>query len=412
MPSKVFVDTNILLNHNFDLNNYLHVKIPIITIEELDGLKRDEKDGYMARKALRDIKKARKNKRATIVKDYGFKLENRFLNHKNDNFILGFAYETYLEDNEYIFMTDDFNLWIKAETFNIPCELFGFDDIDEEKYNGIREIWLTDREYISIRDSEINQLQCFPNEYVIINNTSKQEQYLYMWNGQYLEEVKVKPITNKYLSSKDALVHFDIYQKAFIHMLQNENVRIMITDSDYGCGKTHIMLHWALQQLGSGNGKYNKMYFVKSDSPPKGRKEFPAVPGDVKTKTDPLMGVILDATSEDNMSAFLNTYGKVEVIPIQHIKGRSLRNVIFYVNECQDFTPSEMERLLSRIGDNSVVLIDGSTKQIDNRYCGRRNGLSVTSNNFKDKNIAAQVNMVVNYRSELSKMVSEMDWSD
>ena len=412
MPSKVFVETNIMLNHNFDLNNYLHVKIPIITIEELDGLKKSETVGYQARKALRDIKKAMQDKRVTIVKDYEFKLENRFLDHKNDNFILGFAYETYVNDNEYVFVTDDFNLWIKAEAYNIPCELFGFKDIEEEKYNGIREVWLTDREYINIRDSEINQLDCLLNEYVIVNNTTKNEQYLYTWNGEYLDEVKVKPITNKYLNIGDAVLHLDIYQKALIHMLQNENVRICITDSIYGSGKSYIMLHWALQQLGSGNGKYKKIYFVKSDSPPRGRKEFPAIPGNVAEKTEPLMGVILDTTSEDSMSDFSSGNSKVEILPIQFCRGRSLRRAILYINEAQNFTPSEMELLLSRAGEDTVVLIDGSTKQIDNRYCVHRNGLSIVSENFKDKSIAAQVNMVEDFRSEISKMVSEMDWHD
>jgi predicted ribonuclease YlaK len=71
-----------------------------------------------------------------------------------------------------------------------------------------------------------------------------------------------------------------------------------------------------------------------------------------------------------------------------------------------------MERLLSRIGENTVVLLDGSTQQIDNRNCFRRNGLTVASNNFKDKDVAAQVNLITDFRSEISKMVGEMDWTD
>lgn len=161
-----------------------------------------------------------------------------------------------------------------------------------------------------------------------------------------------------------------------------------------------------------GNGRYNKIYFVKSDSPPKGRKEIPAVPGGIAEKYEPLMGVILDTTSEDSMTEFSSRNSKVEILPIQLVKGRSLRGAILYINECQDFTPSEIERLLSRIGEDTVVLIDGSTKQIDNRNCANRNGLTVASLNFRDKSISAQVNMVEDYRSELSKMVSQMDWHD
>ena len=410
MPIKVFVDTNVLLNQNFHPEDYLNVATCITCIEEIDGLKKSPEIGYQARDATKKLKNATN---VEIKIEYDNSFNNKFLEHKNDNTILGFAYKTWENDNEFVFLTDDFNLWLKSKAISLPCELFEFKDLDDEIYNGIREVWLTERDYIRVRDSEINQLDCFPNEYIIINNTTKDEQYLYMWNSEYLEEVKVKPITNKYLNAtKDAIVHFDIYQKAFIHMLQNENVRVMITDSGYGCGKTHLMLHWALQQLGSGNGKYKKIYFVKSDSPPKGRKEFPAIPGGVAEKCEPLMGVILDTTSEESMSEFSSRNSKVEILPIQHVKGRSLRETILYINECQDFTPSEMERLLSRVGEDTVVLIDGSTKQIDNKNCGYRNGLSVVSKNFRDKSIAAQVNMVNDYRSEISKIVSEMDWSD
>jgi len=408
---KVFVDTNVLINDKFKFEDYEFVKTSIISVEELDGLKKDPEVGYRARDATKKLKNAINTK---IEIDYDFSFENRFLNHRADNFILGFAYQVWKADNKYIFLTDDFNLYIKAKAFNIPCDLFEFKEEDLfDKYNGIREVWLTDREYINIRDSEINQLDCYPNEYVIINNTTKEEQYLYVWNEQYLEEVKVKPITNKYIGTKDAVVHFDLYQKAFIHMLQNENVRICITDSGYGCGKTHLMLHWALQQLGSNNnGRYSKMYFVKSDSPPRNRKEYPAIPGGILEKSEGLLGVLCDATSEESISEFMNRNNKIEVLPIQFAKSRSLRNSILFVTEAQDFTPSEMERLLSRIGEDTVVLLDGSTRQIDNKYCKHRNGLTVASENFRNKSIAAQVNMIVDYRSEISKMVSEMDWHD
>jgi len=408
---KVFVDTNVLLNPNFRYEDYEFVKTSIVTVEELDGLKKSESIGYKARNATKMLKNSI-NSQTVIKYDYSF--ENKFLDHKNDNHILGFAFQVWQDDNEYVFLTDDFNLWLKAEAVGIPCDLFEYKDADQDdKYNGIREVWLTERDYVRVRDSEINQLDCFPNEYVIINNTTKDEQYLYMWNEQYLEEVKVKPITNKYLNTQDAVVPFDIYQKAFIHMLQNENVRIMITDSVYGAGKSYIMLHWALQQLGNNNnGRYNKMYFVKSDSPPDGRKPYPAIPGGILEKSEGILGVLCDTTSEDSIGEFMNRNSKIEVLPIQFAKSRSLRNSILFITEAQDFTPSEMERLLSRIGDDTVVLLDGSTRQIDNKNCKHRNGLTIASENFKNKSISAQVNMIVDYRSDISKMVSEMDWHD
>ena len=416
MQKKCSSDTNCLMQYSKEIfEQFDKVYIVGYVLRELERNKHsiNEEKKYLSRRACRDIE-ANRDKVVYFVSENKYDMPECFDKDIVDNRIISNMRELCVKDNEIIALSNDILFRFTCESIDIICEKFGNQSEDvSEKYNGIKEVFLTERDYVRVRDSEINQLDCFPNEYVIINNTTKDEQYLYMWNGEYLEEVKVKPITNKYLGTKDAVVHFDLYQKAFIHMLQNENVKIMITDSIYGAGKSYIMLHWALQQLGSNNnGRYSKMYFVKSDSPPDNRKPYPAIPGGILEKSEGILGVLCDTTSEDSISEFMNRNNKIEVLPIQFAKSRSLQNSILFITEAQDFTPSEMERLLSRIGDDTVVLLDGSTRQIDNRYCKYRNGLTIASENFKNKSNAAQVNMIVDYRSDISKMISEMDWHD
>lgn len=402
---KIFVDTNALLNPKFSLKDYEKVYISIVSIEELDGLKRSEKVSYQARQAIKNIMSANN---VEIKLDRGTRGVYSFLEHGNDNLILSMAYNVWTIDKDVCFISDDYNLIIKAKALDLPCSLFEFEDRNNDNYNGIRELSLTEKEYVYLLENpSLNIYNFYPNEYVIINNITNSDQYLLTWNGKYFEEVKIRPISNKYINKINPL---DIYQKAFIHMLQNDNIKIKITDSRYGVGKSFLMIHWALQML--DKEKFNKLYFVKSDSPPKNRKEFPAIPGNVVEKSEPLLGVLCDITSEDNVTDILLRNNRLEILPIQFAKGRSLRKSILYINECQDFTPSEMERLLSRIGEDTVVLLDGSTQQIDNRYCFCKNGLNAASINFRDKTNAAQVNLINDYRSEISKMVSEMDWRD
>jgi len=403
---KIFVDTNVLLSPKFNFDNYSRIYISIVSIEELDKLKRDERISYQARQAIKNINSA---DNVDIIMNGVNICGVMFSNQSNDNMILSMAYTTYENnDKDMIFISDDYNLIVKAQALGLPCKMFEFEDgKSNDKYNGIRKLTLTEQEYVNLLENPNDFSYNFqPNEYIIIHNTTSNDEYLFTWN-KYFEEVKIKPIINKYVNK---IVPLDIYQKAFIHMLQNDNIKIKITDSKYGVGKSFLMIHWALQML--DKEKVDKLYFVKSDSPPKGRREFPAIPGDVVEKTSPLLGVLCDTTSEDNIMDILLRNNRLEILPIQFAKGRSLRNSILYINEAQDFTPSEMERLLSRIGEGTFVLLDGSTMQIDNRYCLNRNGLTVTSNNFKDKYIAGQVNMIEDHRSEISKMVSEMDWKD
>ena len=401
---KIFVDTNILLNPKFNLSDYQKVYISIVSIEELDNLKKDDRVSYQARKAIKNIKSSNNVK---IITTSNLSAKRMFLEHGNDNIILSMAFDVYCDDEEVIFISDDYNLIVKAQAFNIPCEMFEFEDNKIDKYSGIRKLTLTEQEYVDLLENPNDFSYNFqPNEYIIIHNTTSNDEYLFTWN-KYFEEVKIKPLSNKYVNK---ITPLDTYQKAFIHMLQNDNIKVKITDSRYGVGKSFLMIHWALQML--DKEKVDKLYFVKSDSPPKNRREFPAIPGGIVEKTEPLLGVLCDSTGETSLTDILLRNNRLEILPIQFAKGRSLRNSILYINEAQDFTPSEMERLISRIGEGTFVLLDGSTSQIDNRYCLNRNGLSVVSDNFKDKYIAGQVNMIEDHRSEISKMVSEMDWKD
>lgn len=405
MVGRIFVDTSVVLSPNFRFSDFEQVVISIISIEELDNLKTSDTKGYFARQAIRKIIEA---DNVEIKLDYKVtKSIHRFLDYKNDNYILSFFNDEWVKDEDIILLTDDFGMLVKAQALGFPCRLFEFDkNSNNNIYSGYRRLILDQQELQSLSENP-SIYNFYPNEYIIVNNKTSSEEKLFTWNDRYIEEVKVKPISNKYINKINPL---DIYQKAFFHMLQNDEVKIKITDSIYGVGKSFLMIHWSLQML--EKEKFNKLYFVKSDSPPKGRREFPAIPGDVVDKFEPLLGVLCDVTSEDNVTDILLRNNKLEIVPIQFIKGRSLRKAILYINECQDFTPSEMERLLSRIGEDTVVLLDGSTAQIDNKYCLNRNGLTTTSNNFKDKLNSAQVNMIEDYRSEISKMVSQMDWSD
>jgi len=196
----------------------------IVTVQELDNLKRNERLGYQARTAIKNIEKANN---VEIRVHSGFSGID-FLEHNNDNTILSCACDVFAFDKDCVFLTDDYALKVKADALELPCSMFEFDDRDIEVYNGIRELTLSEEEYVNLLENPKNNLyNLYPNEYVIINNITKLDQYLLVWNSNYFEEVKVKPISNKYLNKINPL---DIYQKAFIHMLQSDNIKIKIME--------------------------------------------------------------------------------------------------------------------------------------------------------------------------------------
>lgn len=417
-----YIDSCVLMDHPKEVfEEFNHIFLSGYVSGELDNLRKNGKTDevrFQARRACRYIDE-NEDKITYIIDETPIdNLPSNFDKDNMDNKIISVLKKMYEKDNAFIAYSNDILFRQKCKDLGIPYSKFDGNKGFPEIYNGIREISISEEDYNYLQDNIYeNAHKLYPNEYLIVHNSDKNRRYLHMWNGNYLEEVKARSIVNSYLKTKGKsddeqgkILPLDIYQRAFIHMLQNDNAKIKITDSIYGAGKSFLFLHWALQMI--EKKKFRKLYFIKSDSPPKFRKEFPAIPGGINEKTDPLLGVINDSMSDENVVKKLIVDNKLEIIPIQFARGRSLRNGIVCINEVQNFTPSEIELLISRIGENSVVLLDGSTRQIDNKYCQHRDGLSVASLNFRDKSNAAQVNMINDYRSEISKMVSEMDWHD
>jgi PhoH-like ATPase len=130
MANKIFVDTNILLNPNFDFNDYEKVFMSIITVEELDNQKTREDIGYLARKATRNIENAT-NKEIILNSTYDI---TEFHEHKNDNLIISHALEVYKNDKEVLFITDDLNVKLKSDAIGLPCERYKFKEQNIELY--------------------------------------------------------------------------------------------------------------------------------------------------------------------------------------------------------------------------------------------------------------------------------------
>jgi len=410
MPEKLFLDTNVLLDYLGDFENFY---ISSVTYQELENIKvssrKDEDIKFKARQALNWLERnSNKFYMITVQKEHYTTVEQFELECINDYLIIACAYNLIGQGEKIKFVTNDVSCKVAAEEiFKIPVMKYR---PEKDEYKGWRRITVPDDKYIDfINNNSIENYDFHTNEYIIVDLVDQKNQIIdteiWQWEGEYFSSFRVKNISNQFNKNIEPL---DIYQKAFFHMLQDNDSPVKITNSIYGAGKTFLMLNWALQEL-EKNSKLT-LYFIKPDNPPTGRKSFPAIPGGVEEKCEPLLGVLGDITGASRLEDLLDIQPRIKVLPIQFIKGRNLENSIIFLNEAQDFTPKEMERILSRLSDNSVILIDGSVDQIDNPICIARNGLEVVIENFKNEKIASQVNLINDYRGRVSKIISNKKW--
>jgi predicted ribonuclease YlaK len=93
----------------------------------------------------------------------------------------------------------------------------------------------------------------------------------------------------------------------------------------------------------------------------------------------------------------------LEVEPLQYIRGRSIRNAYFIVDEAQNLTRQDIKSIVTRLGDGSKIILLGDLDQIDNYYVTKSsNGLAQTIEKFKDSPIAGHIELQAGVRSMLA----------
>jgi len=144
-----------------------------------------------------------------------------------------------------------------------------------------------------------------------------------------------------------------------------------------GTGKTLIALHYGL--FGIAQGDFDKVYYVRSDVGVEFQRGRGALPGDLSEKIAPLIAPVLD-----NLPCIMRSQGAgeyllnkkiIEPVLLEDIRGRSLNEAFIIVDEAQNFLPSQIKTVLTRVGKESKILLIGDTRQTDMEVFRRENGL-------------------------------------
>lgn len=134
----------------------------------------------------------------------------------------------------------------------------------------------------------------------------------------------------------------------------------------------------------------------------------------VEDKFEPWMAPIVDAieyvyNGDRNKYEQLKDFGQIEIEPLTYIRGRSIPNTIFVLDESQNVTPHEMKTIITRIGTGSKIILTGDIFQIDNNYLDMSsNGLTYAVEKFKFYDIAGHVNFRKGQRSRLASLAAEI----
>jgi PhoH-like ATPase len=437
---KIFVlDTSVILyDHNAVKNFKEHdIAIPITVLEELDNFKKgNDIINFEAREFIRFLddlsgtymlqdwiplpgsNKGRFKVVMNTTSKATLDAERVFNDNKADHRILNAALNLQHEskDAKVILVTKDINLRLKAKSLNLPAE-----DYSTGKIKDVDSLY-TGKTYIeNVAFEDINQIY----EKGFISSSIIPKQQL-IQNHYYILKSEKNSVLGYYNATEDRIEHVEkrtVYgikprnaeQTFAIHAIMNPDIKLVSMQGVAGTGKTLLALAATLEQR-----KNFKQIYLARPIVPLSNKDIGYLPGDIKSKLNPYMEPLFDnlkfiqnqfnETDSDyqRITEMVNKE-KLVITPLAYIRGRSLSNICFIVDEAQNLTPHEVKTIISRAGENTKIIFTGDIYQIDTPYLdSQSNGLSFLIDRLRNHRLYAHVTLEKGERSELANLANEM----
>ena len=435
---KLFVlDTSVLLHDHQSITNFKtnNVAIPITVLEELDKFKvGNDTKNFSAREVIRFIDKLSgkgslqewislgkglgKFKIAMEQMPLSINAEKVFSAEKNDHKIINSA--LFLKEQEtnqtVVLVTKDINLRIKAKALGLISEDYETGKVSSEnlKEANSSNIENVDSELIrevfikgSIEENGVLGNKKTVNGYYILKNGKTSSLAFYNHLSNKIERIEKEFVYG--IKPKNA-------EQAFaFHALLNNDVKLVALQGVAGTGKTLLALAAALEQ----NKQFNQIILARPIVPLSNR-EIGFLPGDANEKISPYMEPLWDnlkfiksqfGENEKKHKAIqeMQDSGKIVITPLAFIRGRSLSNIIFIVDEAQNLTPHEVKTIITRAGENTKIIFTGDVHQIDSPYLDENsNGLAYLIDRLKNQPLFTNVKLEKGERSELANLANDL----
>lgn len=438
---KIFVlDTStILFDHNV-INNFKEhdVGIPITVLEEIDRFKKgNDVINFEAREFIRHLDKISgahslqdwiplngptKGKFKVLMDESGngVNANTVFGQHKADHNILNaaLALKEGTSDKKVVLVSKDINLRLKAKSLGLSAEDYQTGKIKdiEGLYTGKTILENVPRKLIdmiyqegSCEYKELVKNKPVANHYFILKSRMESASALAYFNPESEKIERVMKETSYGIRPRNA-------EQAFaMHAVLNPKVLLATIQGIAGTGKTLIALASALQM----KSNFRQIYLARPIVP-LSNKDIGYLPGDIKSKINPYMEPLWDnlkfiqsqyreTDKEFQKITDMVENEKLHITPLAYIRGRSLSNICFIIDEAQNLTPHEVKTIITRAGEGTKIIFTGDVFQIDTPYLdAHSNGLSNIIDKLKDSNLYAHITLERGERSDLANLAGQL----
>ena len=442
---KIFVlDTNVPLHDHKAIRRFRdnNLVIPIAVVEELDKFKKgNDTLSYNARHFLRDLDKISEGKSfgqegLPIGKDLGLikvepnhpfpdNLKGLFIDDIQDHRILATA--IWVRDNHpgtfVALVTKDVNLRMKAKAAGMEVQDYLTDRVDEARIENAN----SEVQYYSVDPTLMQELvygsgNAIDWKHVVPKKPEANQLFKLRWEGEKDSEV----VCARFDEDRDKIVLIRSHsaygikprndeQKMALDALMNPKVKLVTLTGGAGTGKTLLALAAALEQ----ENDFDHI-FISRPTVILGNQDIGFLPGDKNTKMTPFLQPLMDnlnviksqfkASSREaqHLDGLLKDE-KLIIEPLAYIRGRSLGNAFFIIDEAQNLTPLEVKTIVTRAGEGTKIVLTGDIFQIDQPYLDQwSNGLTHTGEKMDGQKLFQHVFLRKGERSDLSEIASKL----
>jgi PhoH-like ATPase len=416
------LDTSVLLSDPRAFFRFAEhsVVIPIVVITELEGKRHDPEIGYFARQALRHLDELRiENGRLDFpvpVGDGGtlrVELTNTDASvlpagmrlGDNDTRILAIAMNLMQDGQDVTVVSKDMPMRVKAASLGIIAEEYLAEQAIDSGWTGIANLDVSGDEMSDLYETEIgtsDDLRGVPVNTGLVIHSER---------GSALGRVTGEREYRLVRGDRDVfgLHGRSAEQRIAIDILSDPGVGIVSLGGRAGTGKSALALCAGLEAV--LERQLQKRIIVFRPLFAVGGQELGYLPGDQQEKMNPWGQAVYDTLGSvvsSNVIEEVMARGILEVLPLTHIRGRSLHDAFVVVDEAQSLERNVLLTVLSRIGQNSRVVLTHDVGQRDNLRVGRHDGVASVIETLKGHDLFGHVTLVRSERSAIAALVTDL----
>jgi PhoH-like ATPase len=421
---RVFVlDTSVLLSDPAAFRRFTdhEVVIPLVVISELEGKRHHPELGWFARQSLRMLDELRiKHGRLdepVLCNDEGGTLRVElnhadqsvlppgFRNDSNDTRILSVALGLAAEGRDVTLVSKDMPLRVKAASVGLAADEYRHGQASDPTWTGMGDLKLSEEQVSALyggEELEIEEVETLPTHTGLVIHSPR---------GSALGRVNPDKTVRLVRGDREAfgLRGRSAEQRIALDLLLDDSIGIVSMGGRAGTGKSALALCAGLEATMERNRHkkvvvFRPLYAV-------GGQELGYLPGSESEKMSPWAQAVFDTLGSvvhPNVMDEVLARGMLEVLPLTHIRGRSLHDAFVIVDEAQSLERNVLLTVLSRIGQGSRVVLTHDVAQRDNLRVGRHDGVTAVIEALKGHPIFAHVTLTRSERSPIAEVVTDL----